>query len=94
MTVSHQCKQSAYPDDHSSQYRRNRYRQRVTLLRDQARQVLQMQKALTQMNIQLANVIADVVGEAGLKIAITAAAHQLKMTNRCFLRARQTPGRL
>ena len=27
-----------------------------------------MQKALTQMNIQLANVIADVVGETGQKI--------------------------
>ncbi len=43
-------------------------RQRETLLRLQARSVLHMQKALTQMNIQLANVIADVVGETGQRI--------------------------
>lgn len=38
------------------------------LLRSQARCVQPMQKALTQMNIQLANVISDVVGETGQKI--------------------------
>ncbi|MBB4845987.1 transposase, partial [Paucibacter oligotrophus] len=38
------------------------------LLRSQGRHVQHMQKALTQMNVQLANVIADVVGEAGQKI--------------------------
>ena len=38
------------------------------LLRSQARHVQHMQKALTQMNIQLANVISDVVGETGQKI--------------------------
>jgi transposase len=43
-------------------------RQRDQLLRDQACQVQRMQKALTQMNVQLANVIADVVGETGQKI--------------------------
>lgn len=43
-------------------------RQRQTLLRSQARHVQHMQKALTQMNIQLANVISDVVGETGQKI--------------------------
>jgi len=43
-------------------------RQRATLLRSQARQVQHMQKALTQMNIQLANVISDVVGETGQRI--------------------------
>jgi transposase len=43
-------------------------RQRATLLRTQARLVQHMQKALTQMNIQLANVIADVVGVTGQKI--------------------------
>jgi len=43
-------------------------RQRAMLLRSQARCVQHMQKALTQMNIQLANVIADVVGETGQKI--------------------------
>ncbi|WP_287877296.1 IS110 family transposase [Acidovorax sp.] len=43
-------------------------RQRAMLLRNQARFVQHMQKALTQMNIQLANVISDIVGETGQKI--------------------------
>ena len=43
-------------------------RQREMLLRGQARYVLHMQKALTQMNIQLTNVIADVVGETGQRM--------------------------
>ncbi len=43
-------------------------RQRAMLLRSQARHVQHMQKALTQMNIQLANVISDVVGETGQRI--------------------------
>jgi transposase len=43
-------------------------RQRAMLLRSQARHVQHMQKALTQMNIQLANVISDVAGETGQKI--------------------------
>jgi transposase len=43
-------------------------RQREMLLKGQARHVQHMQKALTQMNIQLANVISDVVGETGQKI--------------------------
>ena len=47
---------------------RSLWRQREMLLRSQARHVQHMQKALTQMNIQLANVIADVVGETGQKI--------------------------
>ena len=43
-------------------------RQREMLLRSQGRHVQHMQKALTQMNVQLANVISDVVGETGQKI--------------------------
>lgn len=43
-------------------------RQRAMLLRSQGRFVQHMQKALTQMNIQLANVISDVVGETGQNI--------------------------
>jgi transposase len=43
-------------------------RQRATLLRTQARCVQHMQKALVQMNIQLANVIADVAGVSGQAI--------------------------
>ena len=45
-------------------------RQRTMLLRSQGRFVQHMQKALTQMNIQLANVISDVAGERdGLALA-------------------------
>jgi transposase len=43
-------------------------RQREMLLNYQARHVQHMQKALTQMNIQLAQVISDVAGETGQKI--------------------------
>ncbi len=44
------------------------WRQRSMLLRSQSRHVQHMQKALTQMNVQLANVISDVAGETGQKI--------------------------
>ena len=44
------------------------WRQRGMLLKTQARQVQHMQKALAQMNVQLANVISDVAGETGQKI--------------------------
>jgi hypothetical protein len=43
-------------------------RQREMLLNYQARHVQHMQKALTQMNIQLAQVISDMAGETGQKI--------------------------
>lgn len=43
-------------------------RQRDMLLSSQARHVQHMQKALAQMNIQLANVISDIVGETGQRI--------------------------
>ena len=47
---------------------RSLWRQRAMLLRSQGRHVQHMQKALTQMNIQLANVISDVVGQTGQTI--------------------------
>jgi transposase len=47
---------------------RSLWRQRGMLLKSQRRHVQHMQKALTQMNIQLSNVISDVVGETGQKI--------------------------
>lgn len=47
---------------------RSLVRQRAALLRSQARHVQHMQKALTQMNIQLANVISDVAGATGQRI--------------------------
>jgi transposase len=43
-------------------------RQRASILRTQARCVQHMQRALVQMNIQLATVIADVVGASGQAI--------------------------
>lgn len=43
-------------------------RQRDTLVREQARQVQRMQKALTQMNVQLTNMISDIAGTTGLAI--------------------------
>lgn len=43
-------------------------RQREMLLNYQARHVQHMQKALTQMNLQLAQVISDVAGETGQRI--------------------------
>ena len=43
-------------------------RQREMLLRYQSRHVQPMQKALTQMNLQLAQVISDVAGQTGQKI--------------------------
>jgi transposase len=43
-------------------------RQRGMLIAYQSRHIQHMQKALTQMNIQLGQVISDVAGETGLKI--------------------------
>ena len=43
-------------------------RQREMLLKYQSQHVQHMQKALAQMNIQIVNVIADIVGETGQKI--------------------------
>jgi transposase len=43
-------------------------RQRDTLISAQAQQIQRMQKALTQMNVQLANVITDIAGETGQQI--------------------------
>jgi transposase len=43
-------------------------RQREMLAQYQGRHVQHMQKALAQMNLQLANVISDIAGQTGLKI--------------------------
>lgn len=40
-------------------------RHRETLLQEQSRQIQRMQKALTQMNLQLAEVLSDVMGATG-----------------------------
>ena len=43
-------------------------RQRATKVRDQAQALNRLQKALSQMNIQLANVISDISGVTGMRI--------------------------
>ena len=43
-------------------------RQREQLVRDRSRSVQQMQKALTQMNVQLDNVLSDIMGKTGQRI--------------------------
>ena len=47
---------------------RSLWRHRATWLRSQGRHGQHIQKALTQMNFQLANVISDVAGETGQRI--------------------------
>jgi transposase len=47
---------------------RSYVRQQAALVRDQTRSIQQMQKALTQMNLQLANVLSDITGKTGMAI--------------------------
>jgi len=47
---------------------RSLVRQRATKVQEQARCLLHMQKALTQMNVQLANVVSDLAGKTGMAI--------------------------
>ncbi|MYF01942.1 MAG: IS110 family transposase, partial [Gammaproteobacteria bacterium] len=47
---------------------RSYVRQRARLIQERSRQVLHMQKALTQMNVQLDNVLSELVGKSGLAI--------------------------
>jgi transposase len=47
---------------------RSYIRQRDTLIADAARHIQRMQKALTQMNVQLHQVLSDLTGVSGLKI--------------------------
>ena len=47
---------------------RSYIRQRDTLIADAARQIQRMQKALTQMNLHLHQVLSDLTGVSGLKI--------------------------
>ena len=47
---------------------RSYVRQRARVIQERSRQVLHMQKALTQMNVQLDNVLSDLVGKSDLAI--------------------------
>ena len=55
------------PDDHTCVLR-SYIRQRDTLIRDAAAHIQRMQKALTQMNVQLHRVISDITGATGMRI--------------------------
>ncbi len=54
------------PDAHGAV--RSLVRQRKRLTEDQSRCVLQMQKALTQMNVRIDSVISDIMGKTGQQI--------------------------
>ena len=43
-------------------------RERLSFVRDASRQVQRMQKALTEMNVQLHHVLSDIDGVSGLRI--------------------------
>ena len=47
---------------------RSYWRQRQDLVQSAVRHIQRMQKALTQMNIQLANVLSDISGKSGQAI--------------------------
>ena len=47
---------------------RSYVRQRARLIQERSRQMQHMQKALTQMNVQLDNVLSDLVGKSGMAI--------------------------
>lgn len=55
------------PDDQTCVLR-SYIRQRDTLIRDCAAHIQRMQKALTQMNVQLHKVISDITGATGMRI--------------------------
>lgn len=66
--MSHGLLSGAYrPGDQICQLR-SVVRQRATKVQDQSRSIAHMQKALTQMNIQLDNVVSDLMGKTGQAI--------------------------
>lgn len=68
---------------------RSLWRHRDMLVRYAASHVQHMQKALTQMNIQLANVISDIAGRTGLAIIDAILAGERDATKRAALRDRR-----
>jgi hypothetical protein len=58
---------SFHPEEHIRKLR-NYMRQREKIIQDRSRYVQRMQKALTQMNLLLVNVIDDITGKTGLAI--------------------------
>ena len=66
--MTHGLLRSAFRPDDLTCCVRSLVRQRSAKVRDQAQTLNRMQKALSQMNIQLANVISDISGVTGMKI--------------------------
>lgn len=58
---------SFVPEEKISELR-SYMRERDTILKDRARYVQRMQKALTKMNLLLHNVLSDITGQSGLRI--------------------------
>ena len=69
--------QASFRPDEEMCSLRSYLRQRDSLISDRSRHIQHLQKALQQMNIQLANVISDITGQTGLQIirAIVAGQH-------------------
>ncbi len=69
---------------------RSYVRQRERVVKDRSRQVLHMQKALMQMNVQLDNVLSTIVGQTGLAIlrAIVAGWKKPKLSKRLPMKLR------
>lgn len=59
---------SCFQPDNLTRSLRNYVRQRKTLIRDMSRETQRMQKAMTQMNIKLHDVISDIHGVTGTHI--------------------------
>jgi len=66
--MSHGLLRGAFRPDEKTCELRAYVRQRARLGRDMSRTVQHMQKALTEMNVQLANVLSDITGKTGLQI--------------------------
>ncbi|RII74166.1 IS110 family RNA-guided transposase [Pseudomonas monteilii] len=66
--MTHGLLRGAFRPDDLTCCVRSLVRQRSSKVKDQAQTLNRMQKALSQMNIQLANVISDISGVTGMKI--------------------------
>lgn len=66
--MTHGLLRGAFRPDDLTCCVRSLVRQRASKVKDQAQTLNRMQKAMSQMNIQLANVISDISGVTGMKI--------------------------
>jgi len=87
----HSCgllKGSFRPDEKTVAVR-SLFRHRAELVREAASSVQRMQKALTQMNVQLHHAVADITGKTGLSIIEAILAGERNPTNLAKLRDRR-----